>query len=73
MQIDRKAIERMLSLKDEQLKAVIRSLADNAGLDLSSFQISNNDVESIRRALSNATDADIAKAAEQINQHRRKS
>lgn len=72
MQLDRNAINRLLTLGDEQLKNVIRSLADNAGLDLSSFQISANDVDSIRRALANATDADIARAAEQLNKNRKK-
>lgn len=66
MQLDRNAINRLLSLNDEQLKHIIRSLAENSGLDLSSFQISANDVGSIRRALSGATDADIARAAEQL-------
>ena len=73
MQLDRNAINRMLSLNDNQLKSLIRSLAENSGLDLSSFQISPNDVESIRRALTGATDADIARAAEQLNQHKKRS
>jgi len=68
MQLDRNAINRMLSLNDTQLKSLIRSLAQNSGLDLSSFNISENDVESIRRALAGATDADIARAAEQLGQ-----
>lgn len=72
MQIDRKAINRMLNLNDEQLKSVIRSLADNAGLDLSGFQISPNDIDSIRRALASATDDDIARASEQLNARKRK-
>ena len=67
MQLDRNAINRMLSLSDSQLKSLIRSLAANSGLDLSGFNISVNDVESIRRALTNATDDDIARAAEQLN------
>ena len=66
MQLDRNAINRMLTLNDDQLKSLIRSLAENSGLDLSSFQISPNDVASIRRALAGATDADLARAAEQI-------
>ena len=68
MQLDRNAINRMLSLNDEQLKALIRSLAENTGLDLSSFNISATDVQSIRRALSVATDADLERAAEQLKQ-----
>ena len=66
MQLDRNAINRMLTLNDDQLKSLIRSLAENSGLDLSAFQISPNDVASIRRALAGATDADLARAAEQI-------
>ncbi len=73
MQIDRKAVNRMLNLNDEQLKNVIRSLADNAGLDLSGFQISPDDINSIRRALASATDEDIARAAEQLNTRKHKS
>lgn len=68
MQLDRNAINRILSLNDEQLKALIRSLAENTGLDLSSFNISATDVQSIRRALSGATDADLERAAEQLRQ-----
>lgn len=73
MQLDRNAINRMLTLNDNQLKNLIRSLAENSGLDLSSFQISPDDVASIRRALSGATDADIARATEQLNLHKKRS
>ena len=72
MQLDRNAINRMLSLNDEQLKSLIRSLAENTGLDLSSFNISATDVQSIRRALSGATDADLERAAEQLRQRPKK-
>lgn len=72
MQIDRKAIDKMLMLSDTKLQAVIRSLADNAGLDLSSFQISADDIAGIRHALSHATDEDITRAAEQLNAGRTK-
>ena len=73
MQLDRNAINRMLTLNDNQLKNLIRSLAENSGLDLSSFQISPDDVASIRRALSSATDADIARATEQLNLRQKRS
>ena len=70
MQLDKKALNRLLSLNDEQLKNVIRSLGENAGLDLASFKISADDVGSIRHALGNATDQDIARASEQLNRYR---
>lgn len=67
MQLDRNALNRLLDMSDSQLKFIISKLAKEAGLDLSAFNISENDISSIRKALSNATDADIAKAAEQLS------
>ena len=72
MQLDKKALERLLSLSDEQLKSVIRSLGENAGLDLDSFKISADDVGSIRHALSHATNEDLERASEQLNRYRKK-
>lgn len=66
MQLDRNALEKLLNMNDAQLKYVITKLAADAGLDLGSFNISSNDISSIRRALGNATDEDIARAAEQL-------
>ena len=71
MQLDRAALEKLLNMNDAQLKYVITKLATEAGLDLSSFNISANDINSVRRALSGATDEDIARAAEQMRQRRR--
>lgn len=71
MQLDRKALQRMLTLNDQQLISVIRSLAEHSGLDLSSFPINSNDVNSIRSALSGATDDDIRRVAEQFHAPRK--
>lgn len=72
MQLDRKMLQRMLSLSDRQLTDVIRSLAENSGLDLSEFHISPDDVNSIRTALSGATDEDLRRATQQLNEFRNK-
>jgi len=66
MKLDRNAVNMLLSMDDEQLKAVIRSLAVRAGVDLSALNISENDIAGVRRALAMATDEDIARAAEQL-------
>ena len=71
MQLDQKTLQRLLSMDDRQLTAVIRSLAENSGLDLSQFQIRPNDINSIRSALSGATEQDIARAAEQMRAFRK--
>ena len=70
MQLDRAALEKLLSMSDSQLKFVIGKLATEAGLDLSSFNISGNDINSIRKALAGASDADIARAAEQLSRYK---
>jgi sugar phosphate isomerase/epimerase len=67
MQFDKDAVERLLGMNDTQLRFLIKKLATEAGLDLSSFNISSNDISSLRNALANATDEDIAKAAEQLS------
>jgi len=66
MQIDKNTINQMLSLNDKQLTKIIQRLAGEAGLDLSSLNIRDNDIQSLRKALANATDEDIAKAISQI-------
>ncbi len=66
MKLDRNAVNALLSLDDEQLKAVIRGLAARSGVDLGAFHISEGDIASVRRALSMATDEDISRAARQL-------
>ena len=71
MQLDKRTLQKMLSLNDEQLTAVIRTLAENSGLDLAGFNIRPDDINSIRTALSGATDEDLARAAEQLRDFKR--
>ncbi len=66
MQLDRRALNRLLSLSDRQLETVIERLASEYGLDLSSFQIKEGDMESLRRALGSATDEDLLRLGEQL-------
>ncbi len=67
MKLDRKALDRLLTLNDTQLKGVIESVAAESGLDLSSFGISSKDIASIRKALAGATDEDITRAAADLD------
>ena len=66
MKLDKKALERLTSLNDSQLKSVIGSIAKESGIDLSSFGISSGDIESVRKVLSVATDDDLKLAQEQL-------
>lgn len=72
MQLDRKMLQKLLSLNDRQLSDVIRSLAENSGLDLSEFHISPDDVNGIRKALSGASDEELLRATQQLGEIRKK-
>lgn len=71
MKLDRNALEKLLTLNDAQLKGVMEKLAADSGLDLKDFNISAGDISAIRNALSSATDDDIARASEQINNYKK--
>jgi hypothetical protein len=68
MKLDKEAVARLLALNDAQLQAVIVKLAGENGIDLGGISIRPSDMASVRRALSMATDEDIARAAQQLEQ-----
>ena len=70
MQIDRKALEQLLAMNDRQLKAFIQHLAKSSGIDPEEFNIDPSSIESIRRALSSASDEDLQRIAEQYEANR---
>ncbi len=72
MQIDRQSLEKLLTLNDRQLIAVINKLAADSGIDLAAFGISQGDVKNIRHALSSATDEDLMRAAELYEEKKRR-
>ena len=72
MQIDKKTLNMLLSLNDAQLVNVIKTISEKSGVDLSSFNITANDVKSIRYALENASDEDIKRAQESINNFKKR-
>lgn len=71
MQIDRSALEKLLTLNDRQLKAIIQKLANDSGIDPKEFHMDTESIESIRRALRTATDEDLRRVAEQYEANRR--
>jgi len=70
MQLDRKSLDRLLSLNDRQLQAIIEKLASEYGLDLSRFQVRPGDMESLRNAIRNASDSDLLELGRQIQNGR---
>lgn len=72
MQIDRASLEKLLTLNDRQLTAVIQRLAAGSGIDLTEFSINPGDIQSIRAALGSASDEELARIAAQYEANRNK-
>lgn len=66
MNFNRKALSRLLALNDEELAAMIRSVAAESGVDPSKISLTPSDIANIRAALSVASNDDLAKLAEQF-------
>ena len=65
MQIDRKSLEKLLTLNDRQLASVIKRIAGEGGIDLSTFNVNPSDLDSVRKALRGATDEDLLNITKQ--------
>ena len=70
MQIDRKSLEKLLTLNDRQLEVMIKKIAAESGIDPSVLNINPNDISSVRRALSGATDDDIRMITHQYENYK---
>ena len=71
MQIDRKALDGLLSLNDRQLMMIINRLVTESGIDPSQFNIDPKDVASIRTAISGATDKELDMIVEQYENNKK--
>jgi hypothetical protein len=65
MQINRDGLEKLLAMNDLQLKMIISRLVAESGIDPAQFNMDTGSIESIRRVLSSATDAQLEQIAEQ--------
>lgn len=63
MQFDKKQLDRLLTLNDDQLGALIQKIAVEAGIDASLLGINSQNIDRIRQALSSANEQDL----EQLN------
>ena len=66
MQLDRNALNKLLSLSDRQLEAVIKKLGTEYGLDLSQFQVKEGDLDGLRHAMRSASDEELGKIGLQL-------
>ena len=72
MQINRENLDKLLSMNDRQLKMVIQHIAAQSGIDPKEFNINTGSIESIRTALSTATDEDLKRIAEQYEKNKKR-
>ena len=66
MKIDKKMIDAVLKLNDEQLWNTIQLVASKSGVDSVKAMEKPQDMSKIRSALSNLNDTDIDKIAEML-------
>lgn len=71
MQLDKKAIDKLLTLDDRALWSVIRMIASQSGVNLPD-RIGSAELSSLRSALGSASDADIAAAGELLSRMKEK-
>jgi hypothetical protein len=72
MQIDRRSIERLLTLNDKQLSLVISKLLAESGIDPASFNVDPKDISSVRRVLGSASEEDLRRVTEQYEEYKKR-
>ena len=61
MQLDKKSLDRLLRLNDDQLRGVLAALLTEYGVDVSRVPLASLDIGALRAILQAATDEDIAR------------
>ncbi len=61
MQLDKKSLDRLLRLNDDQLRLVLGRLLAEYGVDTTRIPLQNMDMTALRAILGAATDADITR------------
>lgn len=59
MQLDRNMLNKLLTMNDDQLAALIKSIAAESGLDPSLIGLNSENIQSLRQALGSASDEDL--------------
>ena len=68
MKLDKRALERLLALSDDQLLQVIQKLAAESGINLGAINIGKGDLARLRSALHGADDGDLERMKQQFGQ-----
>ena len=70
MKLDKRMVNRLLSLNDEQLSNVIKSIAAESGIDPAVLGLNADNIQSIRQALGMAREEDLQQMGEIYNAYR---
>ena len=70
MKLDKRMVNRLLTLDDEQLGNVIKSIAAESGIDPAALGLNPNSIQSIRTALGMAREEDLKHMEEIYNAYR---
>jgi hypothetical protein len=66
MQLDKKSLDRLLKLNDDQLRGVLGKLLAEYGVDVSRVPLHQMDMTALRAVLSAATDEDISRFVQML-------
>jgi uncharacterized membrane protein YccC len=66
MQLDKKSLDRLLKLNDDQLRGVLGKLLAEYGVDVSRVRLHQMDMTALRAVLSAATDEDITRFVQML-------
>ncbi|MBQ4112358.1 MAG: hypothetical protein IJD38_06155 [Clostridia bacterium] len=67
MQLDKKSLERLLKLNDDQLRGVLGKLLAECGVDVSRVPLAHMDMTALRAVLAAATERDVANLLQMFN------
>ena len=71
MQLDKRSLERLLALNDDQLRAVLGRLLTEYGVDVGRVPLGQMDMTALRGVLAAATDEDISRFLQSLGGGRR--
>jgi len=71
MQIDKKMLDRLLTLNDEQLGDLIRKIAAEAGIDPAALGMNPENISALRQALGSADTQDLEQYSQIYNTYRK--
>ncbi len=71
MQIDKRTLQILLAMNDEQLSALLGKIAKESGITPADFGANPNDLNAVRQALGAATEEDLKRMNDLYADYRR--